>query len=222
MSCILCNHEETILSCPNCKASYPYNWESLAPADYATKYEELYPGMQVWCQKLKDAPDFMEQIANRGEPYTKVVNYLKALTQPLKILEVGCGWGYLTYGLRRLGFDAEGIDISPQAIYFALETYGQHYRTQDIYSVKYNADIIVAVEVFEHLRYPLLWLQRCLQIAPKVVITTPNLVNGNWISENPPVHMACYRKESLEWLAKELGVKVDIEGSNNLFAIFHA
>lgn len=222
--CILCEtesqSEETYIECPTCHTNFPKDWEILVPPEYNTRYEELYPGMQDWCQNLKLIPNPWRAIANRGEPYAKVMEWFMNQDQKLSVLDIGCGWGYVVHILKDLGFSAVGIDISNEAVDFAVKTFGQDYMCGAIEQFKGKMDIVLALEVFEHVNNPREFLKKCLEIAPKVIITTPNLTSGIWISELPPIHMACYRKESLEWLAKDLGVKVKIEGNNNLFAIF--
>jgi SAM-dependent methyltransferase len=40
-----------------------------------------------------------------------------------RVLDVGCGAGYLTYCLKKAGFDPIGVDLSPSAIQFAVNRY---------------------------------------------------------------------------------------------------
>lgn len=228
MQCILCKTEGNqlsedgrlieLFSCPNCKAHFSRHTE---PANY-DEYDKIYPGMKEYCQGLKDNPNYLSLVAGRGDPYEKVINWF---SPKLKVLDVGCGWGYMVDTLRKLGYEAYGIDISQKAIDFARETFGHYFLKQDIKDHQEKHDIVLAVEVFEHVPNPREWMKRCLEIAPKVIITTPNIesYNTTWVSDNPPLHMACYTKESLEWLAKDLGVRVTIDSSGrNLFAIYES
>lgn len=43
-------------------------------------------------------------------------NYVRKSDQPTKVLEVGCGPGWLTLELARTGYDVIGIDVSPECI----------------------------------------------------------------------------------------------------------
>lgn len=227
-NCILCNHEGNqigtteLFSCPVCHTNFSKHTE---PASYEN-YEILYPGIKDWCESLKSKPNAWRQAANRGVPYQKIIEYFMNQDQQISILDVGCGYGYMVYILNQLGFKARGTDISREAISFALKTYSpKWYDLISIEDYQDKHDMVVAVEVFEHVANPKEWLKRCLEIAPKIMITTPNLSaysNQNWVSEEPPIHMACYRKKSLEWLANDLGIKVEIDDSSlNLIATFY-
>lgn len=229
MQCILCKTEGDeiqnqegfrIFNCSKCKTHFGSLSE---PADYSD-YERLYPGIKGFCEDLRIKPNPWRRVADRGEPYKAIVGYFMNQNETLNILDVGCGYGYLVYALRKLGFDATGIDIVDEPIKFANNTFGEYFSERDVNEYGKKHDMIVAVEIFEHLANPREWLQRCLRIAPKVMITTPNLgfYKKDWVSEPPPIHLACYKKESLEWLANDLGVKVEIDDSGqNLIATFY-
>ena len=229
ITCILCGqpniqNDSGYFSCATCKTIYSDQKE---PANY-DKYSEMYPGMKEWCKELKLKPNAWRKAANRGFPYEKVIEWFMNQDQKMSILDVGCGWGYMVYVLNTLGFSAKGIDISQEPIDFATQVFGNDYILETIENFKAKVDIITAIEVFEHLAKPVEWLKKCLEIAPKVILTTPNMgwptyedQNLKWISEDPPIHMACYRKESMEWLKNEIKAILELDDSGlNLIAIF--
>ena len=180
--------------------------------------------MSEFCEQLKDSVSPWVDVSVRGFPYAKVMEYFTNRERNLDVLDVGCGWGYLAYALNALGFKTTGIDITSEGVEFAKRTYGLPYHKTTVEEYQGKHDVVVAVEVFEHVPNPKEWLKRCLEIAPKVVLTTPNIShygNAAWTSDPPPIHLACYRRESLEWLAKELDVRVEIDSSGpNLIAIY--
>jgi 2-polyprenyl-3-methyl-5-hydroxy-6-metoxy-1,4-benzoquinol methylase len=51
--------------------------------------------------------------------YGAIQNHVKPLDHPIKVLEVGCGPGYLSLELARQGFDVLGIDISRECLKIA-------------------------------------------------------------------------------------------------------
>ncbi len=104
-------------------------------------------------------------------PYTQLPNlaYLPGIPQKLKqigakkILDLGCGSGWLSIYLNREGFQMTGVDISPQAIQLA-RSWAQQENTSiafdvaDISNLPYapaTFDAIVANSIFEHLTYEL-------------------------------------------------------------------
>jgi SAM-dependent methyltransferase len=74
-----------------------------------------------------------------------------------KILDVGCGSGYMVGALRRLGFDAKGVEVSETQVQYGnnmLEgNYLQALSQDDIISSvsNTNAQILCFIGVFEHL-----------------------------------------------------------------------
>ena len=99
----------------------------------------------------------------------------------LKILEIGCGCGFLLGKLQRMGLEAYGLDIS----YFALRKARQN--LMNISLIRGNAknlpfiekcfDIVVMFEVIEHLKNPLQAFRECRRVLKDcgyIILTTPN------------------------------------------------
>ncbi|MFO8052424.1 MAG: methyltransferase domain-containing protein [Candidatus Omnitrophota bacterium] len=88
-----------------------------------------------------------------------VLRHLQACSG-LKILEIGCGNGFLTNYLRQQGHKVLGIDISESAIQIAKQSHPESdflclSAEQDLSStIKDKFDAIIAVEVMEHLYAP--------------------------------------------------------------------
>lgn len=75
-----------------------------------------------------------------------------------KILEIGSGLGYMTFALRKAGFDAIGIDISHVAVENATARFGPFYQQADMkdWSLQYaqTYDIVLMAELIEHVTEP--------------------------------------------------------------------
>ncbi len=92
-----------------------------------------------------------------------------------KILDVGCGGGILSVPLARLGGNITGIDTSNEAIQVArnysdmldLNINFQHGTIEKILKQKSLFDIVVALEVIEHVNNPGMFLQYCWQLLEK-------------------------------------------------------
>ncbi len=95
--------------------------------------------------------------------------YLESIPANLKkhgcqtVLDLGCGSGWLSIYLARLGFSVTGIDIAHQAIHLARSwAKDEHlkitFETGDITDMSYvedTFDAVVANSIFEHLTYHL-------------------------------------------------------------------
>ena len=121
---------------------------------------------------------------------THAFNYLQ---QPLlnllgkpggrRILDLGCGNGYLVNLLISAGYDAYGTDASEKGIAIAQKTNPGRFFVQDLSTdglpeglQKIKFDIIVSTEVIEHLYNPEAFIEFCkkaLNGKGELIISTP-------------------------------------------------
>lgn len=136
-----------------------------------------------------------------------------------KIVEVGCGQGYLTYSFIRAGYNATGIDISEVAVGLARSRYGDFYHCCSI--EKYVRDVggapkyVVMSEVVEHLENPLEVVREAFSsLAPggSLILTTPNMdayPGAIWDTDLPPVHLFWFSYESFRHMGAILGARTE-------------
>jgi 2-polyprenyl-3-methyl-5-hydroxy-6-metoxy-1,4-benzoquinol methylase len=87
---------------------------------------------------------------------------LVARASPKTIHEVGCGEGYWVIRWTRLGFNARGSDFSSKVIELARANAaaeglnGVSFEARNLYDLKPgdDADLLICLEVLEHLHYP--------------------------------------------------------------------
>lgn len=146
-------------------------------------------------------------------------------SQPLRVLEIGSGFGYLTYALRRAGHDCTGVDVSGTAVAAARAHFGDHYRVADLaqlVAANARADVVIATEVIEHLTDPKRFVAQAAELLEPdgaLILTTPNRgiypPQHAWDTDPPPIHLWWFSATSLRWLAWELGLSlsfVDFSG----------
>jgi 2-polyprenyl-3-methyl-5-hydroxy-6-metoxy-1,4-benzoquinol methylase len=167
-------------------------------------------------QILKEK-DPMGYLAKSEDVYWSIWKYLMDRNKKdLKILEVGCGFGYLTYALHRAGYDVLGIDISRVAIDEAAKRYGKLYQCVDIHDfarqVGMQYDLIISTEVIEHVQDVKGFLSAANQLlvpGGDLIMTTPDSTpypeDILWDTEPPPVHLWWFSQSSMRHLAKYLG-----------------
>jgi 2-polyprenyl-3-methyl-5-hydroxy-6-metoxy-1,4-benzoquinol methylase len=211
--------------CSHCNTSF-----SLPMVDTKQVYEQIYHSGEklplyerYWKYKnaVKCSDDPLQYLANNEEMYWAVKNTLQTtVKEKLKILEVGCGLGYLTYALVMDGYNTTGLDISQNAIDEAVKNFGNHYICADIteYARQYKGvyDIVVLTEVIEHVEDPVSFLQSLTELLKpdggKIILTTPNKTiypaNIVWNTDLPPVHLWWFSEDSMRYIANKLNANI--------------
>lgn len=148
---------------------------------------------------------------------------------PLRILDLGCGNGYVAGRLAELGHCVIGIDASPDGIAIARSAHpAVEFRVCSLYDEELasfvgEVDCIVALEVSEHLFFPKKLFVQSWQILKRggyLIVSTPyhgylknlaiSLVNGwdrhftvGWDGG----HIKFFSKRSLSEMANAAGFK---------------
>ncbi|MBW4681814.1 MAG: class I SAM-dependent methyltransferase [Microcoleus vaginatus WJT46-NPBG5] len=99
-----------------------------------------------------------------------------------RVLDLGCGNGSLTHLVAQHGYEVVGLDSSEQGIAIARESFPDcKFIEADIYDLPdadlvNSFDIVMAVEVIEHLFYPkelVRYAQKCLKPNGCLILSTP-------------------------------------------------
>jgi len=101
----------------------------------------------------------------------------------LRILDIGCGNGYVAGQLAQLGHDVVGVDVSTDGIELARSSHPDvRFHACSLYEDSFkdlvgrSYDVAIAVEVIEHLYWPRVLLHRAykaLASGGRVIVTTP-------------------------------------------------
>ena len=153
----------------------------------------------------------------KSHPYNeypmKLCSYLFklfALEKGMKILEPGCGRGDFLNNFKKLGLDAEGVDISPESLYFEN---GLNIKLCDIEKEKlpYNDntfDIVFSKSFIEHLYYPEKYLEeahRVLKPGGKLITLVPDWESNYKKYFDDITHRTPFTKIALEDSYKMFG-----------------
>ncbi|MGH2568234.1 MAG: class I SAM-dependent methyltransferase [Bacteroidota bacterium] len=109
---------------------------------------------------------------------------LKYKLPPANVLELGCGHGGFVALLRRVGFDAVGLELSPWVVEFARHTFGVPMLLGPVEEqpIEHGSlDVIALMDVLEHLPDPLSTIQRCVSLLQPegiMMIQTPCYPHG--------------------------------------------
>ena len=124
--------------------------------------------------------------------------------KPESVLEVGCGDGYFLGALPPTIQTRVGIDLSERAIAFAKAFHpGVDFRVQNASSMIETFDVVVAIEVLEHIPDDgiasfLRALGERTKEGGKIIVTVPTIV--------APLNEKHYRHYSLELLAQQIEI----------------
>ena len=103
-----------IISCGQCNTHFISPIE-VDPQIYELVYSDTsiagYDRYFAYANSVKSKSDPLDFLAQSECTYYAVASFLKGKTGK-KILEVGCGYGYLTYSMNQNGHQTTGIDSS--------------------------------------------------------------------------------------------------------------
>jgi SAM-dependent methyltransferase len=214
-----------VIHCKSCDTSFvsPLEIDSNLYNLIYSKTDEI-PGYNRYLQyseNVLNQHNPLSYLARSEDTYWSIKRYLDINANPdQRILEVGCGMGYLTFSINKSGFNAIGLDLSIPAIEKAKSKYGNNFILTDIngYSQKSNEkyDVIIATEVIEHIPdiYEFLnSLNNLLNVNGKIILTTPNKSyypsNSIWYTDLPPVHLWWFSETSIRKIAEKAGYSLE-------------
>ena len=124
----------------------------------------------------------------------------------MRVLEVGCGTGYFTRELARLGADVIAIDVSPELLEIAKANCSMpnvRYEIQDASALSYSDamfDSVVGSSVLHHLeiKEALQEIYRVLKPGGAIYFTEPNMLN-------PQIAI----QKNVPWVKRKLGDSPD-------------
>ncbi|CAG4901894.1 methyltransferase domain-containing protein [Paraburkholderia saeva] len=165
----------------------------------------------------------------RNDLTERNLHWLKTLLKyrlpPAKVVELGCSHGSFVALMRQAGYDASGVEMSPWVVEFGKKTFGipvsvGPLENLDIPSA--SIDIIVAMDVLEHLAEPVATMARCMELLKPdglLLIQTPqfkeNMEYAELVESNgrflemmiPQEHIYLFSENSATRLFEQLGGK---------------
>ena len=124
-----------------------------------------------------------------------------------KVLDFGCAKGFSVYGLRLLGIDAYGVDMSEYAIKEAPRAIEKRVRVIKQYEdFNQQYGLIIAKDVLEHIPYE--DLENQLRIfyrnSQKVFIIVPLGTNGKYYIDSYEADKSHFIREDLYWWTEQV------------------
>lgn len=203
------------------------------------KDDKVYYGLNYWLEHQNELGLPNIHIRMRTDLVDRIPYWadmiMKYCLPPGKIMDVGSSHGGLVAFLQRTGFDAIGLEVSPELASFSQQTFGATTLTGFIENQQQleaeSFDVITLMDVVEHLQNPSETLRHCTALLNPnglVVIQTPEFPDNLSYSELvtaghpflkmmiPREHRFLFSKHSLERLLQQLGYE-DIRFEQALF-----
>lgn len=197
--CPLCHENNTHLfhhnyfKCSNCFFIF------LSPEDRVDQKEEKR--QYDLHENNPEDPGYRKFLSQIMAPLKQYLPKDKKLTG----LDFGCGPGPTL----NLILEDEGIEMNIFDPFY--------YPSKEVLNQKY--DVITCTEVAEHFHNPLREFKKLKKLLKNdgvlgvmTDLYSDNMDFANWHYIKDPTHVGFFSKESLSWLAKDLGLKVEIFG----------
>lgn len=206
-----------VLLCNGCRNAFvppsaiPENLESIYSQAYfeggeATGYPGYRADRELLFQNFRERLDFIEKAGPPGR----------------RLLDVGAAYGFFLKVARDAGWDASGVEIAPDCALEAARISGASVACGDFLDVPVPGpfDVIVMLDVIEHLRDPAAAVARAFELLSPgglLVIETGDfrapwarLLGPRWYFYDPPAHLFYFSRRGLLALLARTGFSRDV------------
>ena len=154
--------------------------------------------------------------------FARTVRFIRRFRGGGRLLEIGCAYGFFLEEARRF-YDVAGIEVADAAVAFCrargLSVIGG-VADEAVVARLGTFDVIVLLDVIEHLPDPAATLtlcRQCLNPGGVIVMTTGNFASfyarvagQNWRLMTPPQHLWFFTPESMRRLSHRLGLRLEL------------
>jgi 2-polyprenyl-6-hydroxyphenyl methylase / 3-demethylubiquinone-9 3-methyltransferase len=165
---------------------------------------ELYHQLgERWYTAQDDPVALLRAESRLRNPWVREVLRKKSGPEPLKILDVGCGGGFLSNFLAQVGHKVTGVDLSEESLAVARQydsTQNVSYLRRDARSLEFpdaSFDVVCAMDFLEHVDSPGEVIRECARTLKPGGLFFFHTFNRNWIS-----YLIAIR--GVEWVVKNV------------------
>ena len=193
-----------VFQCDSCGLAFTHPQPDAIDEQYDSSYFDLYRKRRSF--RLRRSDERLKRI--------------ELLSEPGRLLDIGCSLGYFVEAAQLRGWQASGIEISPFASEEARNL-GLDVHTGVLEAGNYpdsSFDCVTMWDVLEHVPDPTAHMREVRRILPAgglVVIGTPNLAHirfrmsgQSWRHLKPAEHIYYFQSNSLSRLLEKTGFKV--------------
>lgn len=181
------------------------------------------PDYQPYRRAVEDEPWALMRLMRRRKlaDRRRLVERYREGEPPGRVLDVGCSTGLFLREMALAGWQAEGVELSPEAADYARQRFGLKVQTGMLETADLAAGsfhLITFWDVLEHVYSPSATLARAaalLKPGGLLVVHVPNwdslerpLFGRHWAGWDPPRHLYVFDRSSLGGLLHEAGFRV--------------
>lgn len=181
-----------------------------------------------------DKTSFLERLTPDNASYIlwqqHINRYAFVLSYVLSkvVLDVACGTGYGTELISKMADLVVGVDVSRDALTYAMNHYGKTHNTGFVLADAHNLpfqgsafDTVVSFETIEHLIHPEVFLQEIrsiLKLGGKLIVSTPNRKTTTSTKGKPanPFHSNEFYADEFSQLLSIFSPKMQFSGQCNV------
>lgn len=201
--------------CEDCAAA----WTDplLNEGKIAQYYPEEYHG-KMGKRRFMPVMEFLVWLSRRKR--AREVSSLNS-DQPGRILDIGCGRGWMISILKSMGWEVHGTELSLESSSFARETLNLNVLTKKVADCNFQSgyfDVVTLWHVLEHLLDPISGLKeinRVLKDKGALVVEVPDfggfqarLFGNKWFHLDSPRHLFHFTDKTLKRCLEDAGFKV--------------
>lgn len=162
-------------------------------------------------------------LAEQASPHStidarRIAATLASLTSGRRLLDVGCGYGFMSKAAQDIGFQCLQIEIASDELRAAKQLFG--FQPEQVTFEGYegtNFDAIIMSQVLEHARQPKEWLLKASQLLnsggalaialPNFSALTTDILQARDPYVTPPAHLNYFSEGNLRQAAEAAGFK---------------
>lgn len=200
---------------------------------------------EKWYRSHDDPVALLRAEANLRNPWIagRIHEFFSYRPGPIRVLDVGCGAGFLSNHLSKEGFDVTAVDLSGSSLEIAAkrdDTQRVKYLQADAYELPFDDesfDVLTSTDFLEHVSEPRRVLKEVARVLDPSGFFFFHTFNKNWLSnllvikslewfvKNTPDHLHVYDlfikpKDMKKWLEEEGMLVLEMHGIRPKFMQF--
>jgi len=185
---------------------------------YSDGYYSSSDSNQLGYSNYKEDVDLI--VLTAIQRYRLITSKIKP-KEGLKLLDIGCAYGYYLDLARLYGWDVRGVELNPEAVREGkdiLKLDIKHGRIQDHHFEDESFDLITCWDLIEHLQDPKGFLQannRILKTGGSLVLSTPDIsswpsriMGRRWMGYKTIEHVHFFSRDTLAEYFKRTGFEL--------------